>query len=86
MWRAGRDGSFKWSDMLRDADGKPSGARLGIFASLAVSCYAMMVMSTKISAWSDEAMFWFLFTWSGTLIFVKALEKWDGKLPWTKKE
>jgi hypothetical protein len=86
MWRAGRDGTFKWSDMLRDGEGKPSASRLGIFVSLAVSSYVVMVMATKIDSFITDVLFWFLLTWSGTLIFVKIVDKWDGRTPFTRHD
>jgi hypothetical protein len=84
MWRSGRDGTFKWSDMLRDGDGKPSATRLGIFVSLAVSSYAVMVMATKIDKFQAEVLGWFLLIWSGTMIAHKIIEKWDGRFPFSK--
>lgn len=85
MWRASRDGGFRWSDMLRDEKDKPSATRLGIFVSLAVSSYVVMVMATKVDEFIVDVLFWFLLTWSGTLIFAKVIEKWDGKLPFVGK-
>jgi hypothetical protein len=83
LWRAARNGKFDFSQMLRDAEGKESALRLGVLVSLAISSW--VVVKDALDGSSDPQLVWaYLFTWSGALVFVKAVEKWDGRLPWSK--
>jgi hypothetical protein len=83
LWRAARNGKFDFSAMLRDSEGKESALRLGILVSLAVSSW--VIVKTALANTLDPQFFWaYLFTWSGALVFVKAVERWNGVLPWSK--
>jgi hypothetical protein len=84
IWRAQRNGKFDFSEMLRDENGKPSGLRLSVLGAFAVSSWVLMREALEAGPLDPQVYFVYLATWSGALVFVKGVEKWDGKLPWSK--
>lgn len=88
LWRAARAQDFKFAQMLKDEQNKESALRFGVFVSIAVSGWSLMKATTSAPITSEALVqiYWaYLFTWSGALVFVKALEKWNGVLPWSKQ-
>lgn len=87
LWRASRAQDFKFAQMLKDEQNKESALRFGVFIAIAVSSWVLMRAAIN-QATDREALtqlYWaYLFTWSGALVFVKAVEKWNGVLPWSK--
>lgn len=85
MWKAQQRRTFDFSNMLRDESGKESSVRIGILVSLAVSSW--VVMNHALLAGKDinpQIFGLYIFGWSGALVFVKAADKWNGNLPWSK--
>lgn len=87
LWRASRAQDFKFAAMLKDENGKESALRFGVFVAIAVSSWSLMRVTSAAPLTSEalvQVTWAYLFTWSGALVFVKALEKWNGVLPWSK--
>jgi len=75
--------SFNIEDMFRDEAGKTSAARVIAFLAFAISSWDLM--SARLSnAASAEQYAYYLFAWSGALVFVKFADKWDGSMPFGK--
>lgn len=86
LWRASRAQDFKFAAMLKDEAGKESALRFGVFFAIAVSGWVLMREALKAQSEHLPQLYWaYLFTWSGALVFTKAVEKWNGVLPWSKQ-
>lgn len=87
LWRASRAQDFRLAAMLKDEAGKESALRFGCFISIAVSTWCLMRVTLAAQITADvlvQIFYAYLFTWSGSLVFVKVIEKWNGVLPWSK--
>ena len=85
MWRAQKRSGFDFGNMLRDESGKESGVRIGVLVSLAVSSWTLMNHALLAGPSINPQIFGlYVFAWSGALVFVKAADKWNGTLPWSK--
>jgi hypothetical protein len=85
MLSAQRREGFDFGNMLRDEAGKESAVRIGVLVSLAISSWT--VMNHALLAGKDinpQIFGLYVFAWSGALVFVKAADKWNGSLPWSK--
>lgn len=75
--------SFNLEEMFHDEAGKTSASR--VIAFLAFSFSSWDLMSARLSGQADAQQFaYYLFAWSGALVFVKAADKWNGSLPFGK--
>jgi hypothetical protein len=83
-WRAQTRKDFDFGNMLRDEAGKESAVRFGVLGSFAVSSWVLMRESMAVGSVDAQLFLAYLVTWSGALVFVKGVEKWDGHLPWAK--
>lgn len=85
MWRAQKRTGFDFGNMLRDEAGKESAVRIGVLVSLAVSSWVVMNHALLSGRDINPQVFGlYVFSWSGALVFVKAADKWNGNLPWSK--
>jgi len=85
LWKAQQRKGFDFGNMLRDENAKESAVRIGILVSLAVSSWTMMNHALLAGKDINPHIFGlYVFAWSGALVFVKAADKWNGSLPWTK--
>lgn len=83
-WRAQVRSDFDFGRMLKDETGKESAIRMGVLGSFAVSSWVLMSETLKQGGVDPQLYGLYLVTWSGALVFVKAAEKWNGVLPWSK--
>lgn len=87
-WRIGvlaqRREDFDFAEMLRDELGKASALRLGVLGSFAVSSWTLVHEALATGSIEPQLYWAYLATWSGAMVFIKAVDKWEGKLPWTK--
>lgn len=79
MWRvsvkAARKPGFDWGDMLRDMSGKVSSTRVFSMLALAISSWALMVLTLKTSTGINEWFFGvFLAVWSGQAVATKLID------------
>ena len=83
LYTAQQRQDFDIATMLKDDSGKESALRLGVLVSLAISSWGVvyMVMNDK-----DASQLWFAYlaTWSGSMVFIKIVDKWNGQMPWSK--
>jgi hypothetical protein len=75
---------FDIANMLKDENGKESGLRLALLVSLAISSWAVVTMVLN-NTLSTNVWVGYLATWSGSLVFIKAADKWNGNLPFSSK-
>jgi hypothetical protein len=74
---------FRIEEMFRDESGKTSAARVIAFMAFAISSWDLMSARLSNSA-NTEQFAYYLFAWSGALVFVKFADKWDGSMPFGK--
>lgn len=78
---AQKSGGLNMAAMFKDENGKESGLRFALLGCFIFSTWGFMY-DTKIGGKVNALIFvLYLATWSGSAIFGKALEKWDGKWP-----
>lgn len=71
---------FNIEEMFKDENDKVSAARIIAFMAFAFSSWDLM--AARLSGTSNVDHFaYYLFAWSGSLVFIKGVEKWDGHLP-----
>lgn len=78
LWRAQKDpgNNFDLKEMLRDAEGKPSAMRFGVFVALATSTWAMMTM--VIANTLDPTIFLgYVGFWTGGAVANKFVEAYQ---------
>jgi UDP-2,3-diacylglucosamine pyrophosphatase LpxH len=85
VWKAQQREDFDFAKMLKDETGKESVLNFGIMISLATSTWVVM-HDTLSGNLSDNQWYAYLVTWSAARIFIVAAGKWDGRLPWAKKD
>jgi len=86
VWKAQSREDFDFADMLRDdTSNKPTPLRFAIIGSFAISSWVVM-HDTLANNLSDPQWIFYLVTWSGAAIMRVFAERWDGRLPWAKKE
>jgi hypothetical protein len=85
VWKAQQRQDFDFAKMLKDETGKESVLNFGIMISLATSTWVIM-HDTLSNNMSDNQWYAYLITWSAARIFIVAAGKWDGRLPWAKKD
>jgi hypothetical protein len=80
LYVAQHKGKLDLSQMFKDDAGKESGLRFAILGAWIMSSWYLM--ADLVSQKQGNAMLLgiYLATWSGSAVFVRALEKWDGKL------
>ncbi len=83
-WQAQKRSDFDFGRMLKDDAGKESALRLGVLGSFAVSSWLLMHEALEQKQTDPWLFAIYLGTWSGSLVFLKAVEKWNGQLPWSK--
>lgn len=74
-------GNFSTANMFKDDTGKESGLRVALLGAWALSSWYLMADLTLQRGGSTTLFALYLATWSGAPVFVRVLEKWDGKLP-----
>ena len=81
---------FDFANMLRDDTGAPnplgkeSFLRLAGVGSFAFSSWTIMDQGRSHPPLDNTLFAIYCITWSGAIVFLKAAEKWDGRLPWAK--
>lgn len=85
MVRAQRRDDFDFAEMLKDENGKPSGLRMALLGSFAISSWGFAYETVN---GGREWWVWagYLGTWSGALVFKELASKWNGQLPWSKND
>lgn len=78
---AQQGGKMEISNIFKDEAGKESGLRVAILGAWALSSWYLMADLTLQKSGNAVLFAIYLATWSGAPVFVRALEKWDGKLP-----
>ena len=78
-FRAQRQEDFSWTDMLRDAHGKPSAFRLGIVISLIMASWVLVVITIRsippfTAKELTDLVLIYLIVWSGSPIVSKLLD------------
>ena len=81
LWKvqANRDNDFRFEEMLRDDDGKPSAFRLAIFVCLAVSTWVIMYIVLKTNTLDTWMFVTYVAIWSGAKVAETALNAYAGK-------
>lgn len=82
--RAQQKPDFNIEQMFKDEQDKTSAARVIAFMAFAFSSWDLMAARLSGTA-NTEQLAYYLFAWSGSMVFIKAAEKWDGHLPWGPK-
>jgi hypothetical protein len=82
---AQRRPDFDFANMLKDSTGKESALNMGILGSFAISSWVIM-HDTLSATLTDMQFFSYLGIWSGAKVLAVAAEKWNGQLPWAKKD
>lgn len=87
-FRAQKQEDFSWTDALRDAQGKPSGFRIGIIISLVMTSWVLVVATIKAAPFTakelTELILIYLAVWSGSPIISKAFDLLLAKYAGTK--
>ena len=83
FWTAQRREDFDLAEMLRGEDTKVSPWRVFAFGAFAFSSWALMseVLNARLTDW---LMWSYLVTWAGSPSLLKAMERWNGVLPFAK--
>jgi hypothetical protein len=85
MAQAQKKDTFNLEEMFHDENGKTSASRVIAFLAFAFSSWDLM--SARLSGQADAEQFaYYLFAWSGALVFVKMADKWNGTLPFGKEK
>ena len=71
---------FNLQEMFQDELGKVSAARVIAFMAFAISSWDVMAARLSNGA-TAEHFAYYLFAWSGALVFVKFADKWNGSMP-----
>ena len=79
VYQAQKRADFDWGEALRDDNGKLSALRFGIFVSLVISSWCMVVamLSIKVASDLDHVLNLFLSymgVWSGAKVVEKAID------------
>ena len=76
LWKVQQnpDNGFKFEEMLRGDNGKPSAFRLAIFVSLAVSTWVMMFIVLKTNTIDTWIFAIYLAIWSGAKVAESAID------------
>jgi hypothetical protein len=72
--------TFNIEEMFQDETGKVSSARVIAFMAFAISSWDIMAARLSNTA-NGEQFAYYLFAWSGALVFVKFADKWNGQMP-----
>ena len=86
MIKAQQRPDFDWADLLRDANGKGSVARLGALVATIVSSWALVAVVLRTAWTPNEALIvvvGYALIWSGTKVADKAL---DLALAWLSRK
>ena len=86
LFKAQQQRGFDLSKMLRDDNGKESALNLCILGSFAISAWMLMFDTLHHEETDWKGLLVFLLIWSGARVAVIAAQKWNGNLPWTKKD
>tara|TARA_R110000868_G_scaffold177983_1_gene417330 strand:+ start:208 stop:555 length:348 start_codon:yes stop_codon:yes gene_type:complete len=76
---AQRHGKLDLAQMFKDDVGKESGLRFAILGAWIMSSWYLMADLVSQKQGDSMLLGIYLATWSGSAVFVRALEKWDGK-------
>lgn len=81
LWKvqSNTDNDFRFEEMLRDDDGKPSAFRLAIFVCLAVSTWVIMYIVLKTNTIDTWMFVTYVGIWSGAKVAETALNAYAGK-------
>lgn len=83
LYKAQQKDTFNLEEMFHDESGKTSAARIIAFMAFAISSWDLM--SARLSNAADAQQYaYYLFAWSGALVFVKFADRWDGSMPFGK--
>jgi uncharacterized protein YfaQ (DUF2300 family) len=81
--KAQQKDSFNLQEMFQDETGKVSAARTIAFMAFSISSWDLM--AARLSNAADPQQYaYYLFAWSGALVFVKFADRWDGSMPFGK--
>lgn len=83
VYRAQGRSDFDASQFLRDEAGHLSSVRLFAFVAVAVHTWVIAV-ETMAARISPDQMVIYAVTWSASLVLSRAVDKWNGALPWAK--
>jgi hypothetical protein len=72
-------------DILRNADGKLSWLNTGGVGAFAISSWVLM-HDALANTVSDQQWWAYLLIWSGAPVSNAIVNKWDGALPWSRKQ
>jgi cbb3-type cytochrome oxidase subunit 3 len=83
VYRAQGRHDFDASQFLRDEAGQLSSVRLFAFVAVAAHTWVIAV-ETMAARITPDQMLIYAVTWSASLVLSRAVDKWNGALPWAK--
>ena len=79
LYVAQHNGKLDLAQMFKDDAGKESGLRFAILGAWIMSSWYLMADLVSQKQGDSMLLGIYLATWSGSAVFVRALERWDGK-------
>lgn len=80
LWRAQKNGHLDFAKMFKDENGKESGLRFCVLGAWIISSWVVMADLVAQKQGDAALLGIYLATWSGSAVFIRALERWDGSL------